>query len=151
MATELPSLASVLATVQREETRRKTMNRGQEEETERTALATNRNPTSTDNRGKGRSGKQNLKCTHCNRNGHEKEGCWNLYPHLRPARVNKTGDTGAIQQHPNGGDRGRHQFRNGDANSAIVETSSAIEPTISISVLTELLQKLGQAGIKALE
>lgn len=74
------------------------MNQGNsqiESEPERSALTTINGgihyTTGGDNgRGRGKGGsKRNLKCDHCNKNGHERAGCWILYPHLRPNKEKK--------------------------------------------------------------
>lgn len=125
LSSELPSFSSVIALVQREEARLRAMNQEQE--------AADRNLSLSDNRGVGKS-KQSLRCSHCNRNGHEKSGCWFLHPHLRPSQERKNGGYGG-----NGG--GRYLQNGGDRGNQIW---NAGEP-ITLFAVCEPLQQFGQA------
>lgn len=109
LSSNLSSFASVVAQVQREESRRKTMPsetqlpEGQQVEEERSATAADRGfvtkpnlnavlkgTPSNNGRGRGQfSANSSAKCYHCHRTGHTKEGCWCLHPHLRPAKKEK--------------------------------------------------------------
>lgn len=125
LSSELPSFYSVIGLVQREEVRLRAMNREQE--------TVDWNLLLSDNRGDGKS-KQLLRCSHCNRNGHEKSGCWFLHPQLRPSRERKSSGYGG-----NGG--GRYIRKGGDSGNQIW---NAGEP-ITLFATCEPLQRFGQA------
>jgi hypothetical protein len=106
LSTETPSFNTVIAILQREETRRKTMSQNPTNLSENNSIflaKTNintysQNPTnpSTYSQNPTKSHKSNtyLKtCTNCKKNGHNRDGCWWLHPHLRPAKW-KTGGGG---------------------------------------------------------
>ncbi|XP_038707186.1 uncharacterized protein LOC120002485 [Tripterygium wilfordii] len=79
---ELPSLASVCSTIQREEVRRKVMNVNIKSDLSETRAYV-AHVRQTEEKGyKGR--RPDLKCTHCNNSGHTKDRCWVLHPELKP-------------------------------------------------------------------
>ena len=104
LAPTLPPFASVAAQVQREESRRKTMMpEVKHVEEERLAMAVDRSFTGKPNFNNGQTntsrgrGNSSEKCDHCHRNGHTKDRCWFLYPHLRPKKKKeKNGGAGGI-------------------------------------------------------
>ncbi|KAJ6820403.1 uncharacterized protein M6B38_396840 [Iris pallida] len=73
MNSTLPSLSSITATIQRQETRRASM--CLEEKIEASALVVDR--------GKHIHGKVIFRCDHCHKTGHTKDHCWNLHRHLK--------------------------------------------------------------------
>ncbi|KAJ6840300.1 uncharacterized protein M6B38_310555 [Iris pallida] len=73
MNSTLPSLSSITATIQRQETRRASM--CLEEKIEASALVVDR--------GKHIHGKVIFRCDHCHKTGHTKDHCWNLHHHLK--------------------------------------------------------------------
>ncbi|KAJ4765488.1 01P13-1 [Rhynchospora pubera] len=78
-STDRLTFSGVTARVQQEESRRAAMNiSDQNPKPEGHAFAT---MTSQATRGQKNTGQW---CTHCNKAGHLKEGCWILYPHLKP-------------------------------------------------------------------
>jgi hypothetical protein len=106
LSTETPSFNTIIAILQREETRRKTMSQNPTNLSENNSIflaKTNintysQNPTnpSTYRQNPTKSHKSNtylkmngqnpLTCTNCKKNGHNRDGCWWLHPHLRPAK-----------------------------------------------------------------
>lgn len=82
MNSDLPSLASVCATIQREEARRKVMN----PEPRITLPETRAYAVTRQMKGnKAYKGKRpDLKCTHCHNLGHTIGRCWILHPELKP-------------------------------------------------------------------
>ncbi|GAV59837.1 LOW QUALITY PROTEIN: UBN2_3 domain-containing protein, partial [Cephalotus follicularis] len=77
MSTNLPSFASVCATIHCEEARQRVMHSNPKSGGEVLKVL------STQRGGKTRSG-SHYYCDHCVREGHSKERCWVLNPHLRP-------------------------------------------------------------------
>ncbi|KAJ4774217.1 01P13-1 [Rhynchospora pubera] len=78
LSAELPHLDDVMATVEGEETRRLLIVRSSasQERTEAQAMAVRKpNP---------RSGKGTDWCDNCKKEGHPRDKCWFLHPHLRP-------------------------------------------------------------------
>jgi gag-polypeptide of LTR copia-type len=86
-STELPSIDSVMATIQREETRRANMNIQTDSDTAETkAYAARMNPNVREGAKTRGAPNNNDKCDHCKNQGHTRDGCWHLHPHLRPNR-----------------------------------------------------------------
>ena len=88
MRPELPSLNTVYAILQSEETRKKVMGRNPKVNN---SLNNSDNfahfSSRTGDNSKWSKGKGNRPyCDHCNRSGHIKDKCWVLYPHLKPNR-----------------------------------------------------------------
>ncbi|XP_078160139.1 uncharacterized protein LOC144555617 [Carex rostrata] len=82
---ELPSIDSVMATIEREETRRSNMNAHNTSDTAENKAFVTRNPNPR-GAAKTRGTPATDWCDHCKRAGHNRDGCWVLHPHLRPAR-----------------------------------------------------------------
>jgi Reverse transcriptase (RNA-dependent DNA polymerase)/Integrase core domain/gag-polypeptide of LTR copia-type/GAG-pre-integrase domain len=85
---ELPSFGRVCSIIQSEEDRIRVMsseNKVASDLTENSALNTVSNNRDRGDSGKGKE-KTKFYCNHCRREGHSKERCWVLHPHLRPAR-----------------------------------------------------------------
>ncbi|KAI9182752.1 hypothetical protein LWI28_028584 [Acer negundo] len=97
MGSQLPSFSNVCNAVQREKTRRKTMKVETEPFSKKFkshALASEKNdkknhPSSEKGKNtyqnKGRKGSYH--CDHCGKNGHTKDRCWELHPHLKKDRA----------------------------------------------------------------
>ncbi|XP_026399756.1 uncharacterized protein LOC113295640 [Papaver somniferum] len=94
MSAELPSLSSVCATVQREETRKKVMNPVSKsivdlDAAESSALLSSRDdkrramPFDKDKTSRAKGKREVFHCDHCNKTGHTKDRCWDIYPHLK--------------------------------------------------------------------
>ncbi|XP_026436193.1 uncharacterized protein LOC113334063 [Papaver somniferum] len=94
MSAELPSLSSVCATVQREETRKKVMNPFSKsivdlDAAESSALLSSRDdkrramPFDKDKTSRAKGKREVFHCYHCNKTGHTKDRCWDIYPHLK--------------------------------------------------------------------
>ncbi|KAK9182889.1 hypothetical protein WN944_026037 [Citrus x changshan-huyou] len=88
MAPKLPSFSIVCQTIQREETRKKTMNADVKvtyEKPESHTLVAEKNDRKKkygkNNRNKRK--RESYYCDHCGKNGHTKDRCWDLYPHLK--------------------------------------------------------------------
>ncbi|KAJ1688371.1 hypothetical protein LUZ63_019761 [Rhynchospora breviuscula] len=78
LSAELPHLEDVMATIEGEETRRLLMAGGsvnQDRVEAQAMVAKNPNP---------RSGKGDSWCDNCKKEGHPRDKCWFLHPHLRP-------------------------------------------------------------------
>jgi hypothetical protein len=91
MRPELPSLNTVYAILQSEETRKKVMGRDQKvnnslNNSENFAHFSSRiGDNSKWSKEKDKKGSRPY-YDHCNRSGHTKDKCWILYPHLKPTR-----------------------------------------------------------------
>ncbi|XP_026432417.1 uncharacterized protein LOC113329806 [Papaver somniferum] len=94
MSTELPSLSNVCATVQREETRKKVMNPNSKsivdlDAAESSALMSSKDdkrramPFDKDKNSRAKGKREVFHCDHCNKTGHTKDRCWDIYPHLK--------------------------------------------------------------------
>jgi hypothetical protein len=93
--TEQLTFESVTARIQQEESRRIAMNvSDQNPKPESHAFAA---MNSQAFKGKKVAGQR---CTHYNRDGHLKEGCWILYPHLKPKWKGQDGGGGRSQGEP---------------------------------------------------
>jgi hypothetical protein len=99
MRPELPSLNTVYAILQSEETRKKVMGRDQKiNNSENFVHFSSRTGDNTKwNKGKDKKGNQ-LYCDHCNRSGHTNNRCWVLYPHLKLAK-NKPNEANLKAKH----------------------------------------------------
>jgi Reverse transcriptase (RNA-dependent DNA polymerase)/Integrase core domain/gag-polypeptide of LTR copia-type/GAG-pre-integrase domain len=92
MRSELPSLNTVYAILQSEETRKKVMGRDHKvnssyHNSENSAHFSSSKTGDNTKWSKGKDKKGNRPhCDHCNRSGHIKEKCWVLHPYLKPAR-----------------------------------------------------------------
>nr|CAD1835527.1 unnamed protein product [Ananas comosus var. bracteatus] len=135
MSLELPSLNSVCAIIQREETRKRAMNlepKHQSEFSETSAFAALKekneykkpfhNDAKGTSRNRGQSGRPPPRCDHCNAIGHIKDRCWVLHPHLKPYRS-----------------KGRD-----NDNRPIAQVASS-ETHISVEKLTQLLQHFSKS------
>ncbi|KAI9161361.1 hypothetical protein LWI28_016705 [Acer negundo] len=97
VGSQLPSFSNVCNVVQREETRLETMKvetKSLSEKSESHALSSEKNdkknhPGSDKGKNtyhnKGRNGSYH--CDHCGKNGHIKDRCWELHPHLKKDRA----------------------------------------------------------------
>ena len=101
MAPKLPSFSIVCQTIQREETRKKTMNadvKVTSEKLESHALVAEKNDRKEkygkSNRNKGK--RESYHCDHCGKNGHTKDRCWDLYPHLKTGPDKNKKDHAAV-------------------------------------------------------
>ncbi|KAH9725751.1 retrovirus-related pol polyprotein from transposon RE1 [Citrus sinensis] len=101
MAPKLPSFSIVCQTIQREETRKKTMNadvKVTSEKLESHALVAEKNDRKEkygkSNRNKGK--REIYHCDHCGKNGHTKDRCWDLYPHLKTGPDKNKKDHAAV-------------------------------------------------------
>ncbi|XP_026429690.1 uncharacterized protein LOC113326102 isoform X2 [Papaver somniferum] len=94
MSAELPSMSSVCATVQREETRKKVMNPVSKsivdmDAAESSALMRYKDdkrravPFDKDKNSRAKGKREVFHCDHCNKTGHIKDRCWDIYPHLK--------------------------------------------------------------------
>ncbi|XP_026424451.1 uncharacterized protein LOC113320765 isoform X4 [Papaver somniferum] len=94
MSAELPSLSNVCATVQREETRKKVMNPNSKsiidlDAAESSALMSSKDdkrramPFDKDQNSRAKGKREVFHCDHCNKTGHTKDRCWDIYPHLK--------------------------------------------------------------------
>ncbi|KAJ4821283.1 hypothetical protein LUZ62_033849 [Rhynchospora pubera] len=101
---ELPSLATVVATIQREETRQRFMTTDNQPQSENQAFVSHwnkgeqtskqgehvsirqggRGSSSGRGRGRGRGTRATPYCDYCNKPGHSRDRCWDLFPHLKP-------------------------------------------------------------------
>jgi hypothetical protein len=88
-----------------------------------------RNHTSNRGRGRGRGNRPAVYCDHCAREGHSRDRCWVLYPHLKPRR----------EKASNGG--GHQLSAHTAANNTIVDP-----PKFTLEQLSQLLQQLSVAG-----
>ncbi|XP_048233429.1 uncharacterized protein LOC8288715 isoform X3 [Ricinus communis] len=80
LISRLPSIDAVIATIQHEETRRNTMN-GSSKSTDSHSYLTRRD------QGRQRGGPSAIvRCDHCIKQDHHRDGCWHLHPQLRPSR-----------------------------------------------------------------
>jgi hypothetical protein len=90
--TERLTFAGVTSRIQQEESRRVAMNvSDQNSKSESHAFAA---MNSQAFKGKKDAGQR---CTHCNWDGHLREGCWNLYSHLKPKWKDQNGGGGRNQ------------------------------------------------------
>ncbi|KAJ1686696.1 hypothetical protein LUZ63_018086 [Rhynchospora breviuscula] len=111
---ELPSLATVAATIQREETRRRFMTPDNQQQSENQAFISNwtrgeqftkqgeqsnihqgsRGFFGGRGRGRGRGNRPTAGktpyCDHCDKAGHSRDRCWDLFPHLKPQRRDRS-------------------------------------------------------------
>jgi gag-polypeptide of LTR copia-type len=78
-STERLTFAGVTARIQQEELRRVAMNISDQNPKPESHASATVNPQAF----KGKRG-AGQRCTNCNRDNHLREGCWILYPHLRP-------------------------------------------------------------------
>ncbi|XP_026416018.1 uncharacterized protein LOC113311392 [Papaver somniferum] len=90
MSADLPSLSSVCATVHREETRKKVMNPVSKctvdlDAAESSALLSSRDDKrrAMDKNSRAKGKREVFHCDHCNKIGHTKDRCWDIYPHLK--------------------------------------------------------------------
>jgi gag-polypeptide of LTR copia-type len=136
-STELPTISNVISLLQREETRKAIMNLtipNTDLSVEKSVLIaeksySSRNYTSNRGRGRGRGNRPAVYCDHCAREGHSRDRCWILYPHLKPRREK-------------GSNSGGHQLSaHTAANSTIVDP-----PKFTLEQLSQLLQQLSVAG-----
>jgi Integrase core domain/gag-polypeptide of LTR copia-type len=85
---ELPSFSMVCSIIQNEEDRSRVMeteHKVTSESIENSALNIVSNNRDHLNLGRGK-GNSKYYCNHCRRDGHSRERCWVLHPHLRPSR-----------------------------------------------------------------
>ncbi|XP_056171795.1 uncharacterized protein LOC130139257 [Syzygium oleosum] len=109
MSSTLPNFATVCAIVQREETRCRVMTSNSKKgadliESSAHAAKTNGGHYGSDGgrfgSGKGKGRNKKFHCDYCDRDGHSKDHCWELYPHLRPykdKRAQTQGSTSDFQ------------------------------------------------------
>jgi truncated hemoglobin YjbI len=93
LRTELPSLNSICSIIQGEETRKRVMSTNFKNtiSAENSAHYVAPGNKSGDNRWtKGKMKKSKFFCDHCKKEGHSREHCYILHPHLRPARGRST-------------------------------------------------------------
>ncbi|KAF7134839.1 hypothetical protein RHSIM_Rhsim08G0117000 [Rhododendron simsii] len=84
---DIPSLSSVCASIQQEETRRKAMNIEPKSaiiHPEASALMVDKRKVDTRKLSGNLSLNKDRHCDHCDKDGHSKDRCWILFPHLRP-------------------------------------------------------------------
>ncbi|KAG5566610.1 hypothetical protein RHGRI_002240 [Rhododendron griersonianum] len=82
-----PSLSSVCASIQQEETRRKAMNIEPKStiiHPEASALMVDKRKVDTRKQSGNLSLNKGHHCDHCDKDGHSKDRCWILFPHLKP-------------------------------------------------------------------
>jgi Integrase core domain/gag-polypeptide of LTR copia-type/GAG-pre-integrase domain len=93
MRSELPSLNVVCATIQREETRKRVMGTKVNNSSQTVDNFAHYSNSKSHDSNQGYKGKDKKKfyCDHCNKNGHTKDRCWVLHPHLKPTR-NRNGE-----------------------------------------------------------
>jgi hypothetical protein len=89
------TFAGVTARIQQEESRRVAMSVSDQNPKSESHVFTAMNPQAF----KGKKG-AGQRCTHCNRDDHLREGCWNLYPHLKPKWKGQGGGGGRNQGEP---------------------------------------------------
>lgn len=130
MNPSLPSLSSVCSIIQREETRKKTMNNDVKLSSERSessvflAEKDEKKKIFSTSKGKGQWNKnkgETFYCDHCEKKWHTRNTCWVLHPHLKP------------KPNVDGGNK-REQV-------AVADTS------ISIQHLSHLLQQLSKSTV----
>jgi hypothetical protein len=83
LSTETPSFNTVIAILQREETRRKFMSQNPTYPSEKNSIFLAKTNNNTNLK---KNGQNLLTCTNYKKNGHNQDGCWWLHPHLRPAK-----------------------------------------------------------------
>jgi gag-polypeptide of LTR copia-type len=93
--TERLTFAGVTARIQQEESRRVAMSVSDQNPKSESHAFTAMNPQAF--KGKKSAGQR---CTHCNRDGHLREGCWNLFPHLKLKWKGQGGGGGRNQGEP---------------------------------------------------
>jgi hypothetical protein len=90
MRAELPSFITVCAIIQGEKTRKRVMNSDNKvlipSNTETSALYL----SSKTGWNKNKEKRTKFNCEHCHRDGHTKDRCWVLHPHLKPAKFKNT-------------------------------------------------------------
>jgi hypothetical protein len=87
MGPDIPSLSSVCASIQQEETRRKAMNTEPKSaiiHPEASALMVDKRKIDTKKQSGYFSQNKGRHCDHCDKDGHTKDRCWILFPHLKP-------------------------------------------------------------------
>ncbi|KAJ1685052.1 hypothetical protein LUZ63_016442 [Rhynchospora breviuscula] len=95
LSLELPSFSTVVAMVQREDSRRTAMNKESQEQRHAVESQAFAATSSTSNSDRGRNkGNRDEKCTHCKKNGHTIDRCWVLHPHLKPKWRGERGNQG---------------------------------------------------------
>jgi hypothetical protein len=83
---EMPKFDDVVARIQQEESRRVLMNPRQSDNAENKAFKVQISNPNFRESAKGKGAPSTEWCDHCNRAGHNRDGCWFLHPHLRPVR-----------------------------------------------------------------
>jgi hypothetical protein len=91
-----------------------------------------RNHTSNRGRCRGRGNRPAAYCDHCAREGHSRDRCWVLHPHLKPRRDKTSGGGG-----------------NQPSVQAAVTSSASELPKFTLAQLSQLLQQLGDVGNKS--
>ncbi|XP_031486330.1 uncharacterized protein LOC116254857 [Nymphaea colorata] len=138
MAHDLPSLASVLSLLMREESRRKAMGMladGYQEipNEEKLAFATSNNAYSTTGERSfkyKREDSRKVKCTHCKRNGHSRDSCWFL--HGKPEK----GQNSFIRS------MARNQEKRDHNSNQANHATTSLENQITLDKLAEMIKEL---------
>ncbi|KAJ4759669.1 hypothetical protein LUZ62_070044 [Rhynchospora pubera] len=133
---ELPNISNVVSLLQREETRKSIYSPTIDNMVEKSVLMADRNQggrNHTSNRGRGRGrGRGNRPvpyCDHCAKDGHSRNNCWELYPHLKPRRDRANGG----RSHP-------------PSAQSVTAASTSDPPTFTLAQLNQLLQQLSGGG-----
>ena len=122
MNSELPSFANVCATIQREQTRKKVMNRNIKLDPSEARAFVSHQRRYEEKGYKAR--RPDLKCSHCSNIGHLVERCWELHPELKPKfpRDNKGG-----YKHPQPSRYKANMISNRPASGVSTFTSSPVD------------------------
>jgi hypothetical protein len=148
--TERLTFAGVTARIQQEESRRVAMSVSDQNPKSESHAFTVMNPQAF----KGKKG-TGQRCTHCNRDSHLREGCWNLYPHLKPKWKGQGGGGGRNQGEP---PRKAYLAENLDSSQGEKKGNGAVRGSGSIptelyrlesleSTVNRLTQLLGQPSL----
>jgi GAG-pre-integrase domain len=175
LKTSLPPLEEIVSLLEQEESRRSAMNsdtQSSDKPENQAFLSSNQNHNRKPNnpRGEMRGARNMARCDHCKKEGHDRDQCWFLNPHLRPKwwKGDKGGEARTCDDDK--GERGRDRDRsheerrgllcaNGSASYVgsgsdlgVASGSEAGQPNSLLSqqqldqVLAQIKSSLGQRG-----
>ena len=162
MSSTLPNFATVCAIVQREETHCRVMTSNSKKgadlvKSSTHAAKTNGGHYGSDGgqfgsgKGKGKGHNNKFHCDYCDKDGHSKDLCWELYPHLKPNKDEREDAKVATQTQGSTSDfqaalsklsfQFQHLIQSGGIKSSISDSNNLAQSSYSLAFMTFVFKK----------